>query len=138
MINMSGKNRVKQILEIEYPVIQGAMAGVSNSDFVAAVSEAGGLGTLQTAFLDEEQLEEEIKKNSRTYRGAICSEYAYCEKGESIRKFLDIAIGKGVEIISLSAGNPKPFLDKIKEAKVAIQVIPHSGLAERCKNMVLI
>lgn len=40
------KNRVKEILGIQYPIIQGAMSWVTNAELVAAVSNAGGLGML--------------------------------------------------------------------------------------------
>ena len=40
------KNRICEILGIQYPIIQGAMSWVTNAEFVAAVSNAGGLGML--------------------------------------------------------------------------------------------
>lgn len=40
------KNRVCEILGIEKPVIQAPMAWITSAEFVAAVSNAGGLGTL--------------------------------------------------------------------------------------------
>ena len=43
------KNRVCDILNIQYPVIQGPMAWITSSDLVAAVSNAGGLGVLGTS-----------------------------------------------------------------------------------------
>lgn len=42
-------NRVCEILNIEYPVIQGPMAWITSSELVAAVSNAGGLGVLGTS-----------------------------------------------------------------------------------------
>ena len=41
-----GKNRICELLEIRYPIIQAPMNWVSGADLVAAVSNAGGLGTL--------------------------------------------------------------------------------------------
>ena len=43
---MRVNNRVTEILGIKYPIIQGAMSWVTNAEFVAAVSNAGGLGIL--------------------------------------------------------------------------------------------
>lgn len=40
------KTRVCELLDIKYPIIQAAMAWVINAEMVAAVSNAGGLGTL--------------------------------------------------------------------------------------------
>ena len=41
-------NRVCEILNIEYPVIQGPMAWITSSERGAAVSNAGGVGVLGT------------------------------------------------------------------------------------------
>jgi NAD(P)H-dependent flavin oxidoreductase YrpB (nitropropane dioxygenase family) len=40
------KNRITEILSIEKPIIQGPMSWITNAEFVAAVSNAGGLGIL--------------------------------------------------------------------------------------------
>ena len=42
------------MLNIEYPIIQGAMAWISDPSLVSAVSEAGGLGVLATGHLNPE------------------------------------------------------------------------------------
>ena len=42
------------LLNIQYPIIQGAMAWISDPSLVSAVSEAGGLGVLATGHLDAE------------------------------------------------------------------------------------
>ena len=39
-------NRISEILNIEKPIIQGPMSWITNAEFVAAVSNAGGLGIL--------------------------------------------------------------------------------------------
>jgi enoyl-[acyl-carrier protein] reductase II len=41
-----GQNRICELLGIQYPIIQAPMNWVSGADFVAAVSNAGGFGTL--------------------------------------------------------------------------------------------
>jgi nitronate monooxygenase len=52
--------RLQDILGIELPIIQAPMAGVAFADMVAAVSEAGGLGSLACAMLTPEQARKEI------------------------------------------------------------------------------
>jgi len=42
------KTRVTQMLGIKYPIVGGTMASISNADFVAAISEAGGIGVLSS------------------------------------------------------------------------------------------
>lgn len=65
-------NRVCEILKIEKPIIQGPFSWLTNADFVAAISKAGGLGVLgfnagqtesiKTVEETKEKMREEIKK----------------------------------------------------------------------------
>lgn len=126
-------NRVRDILDIEYPVIQGAMARISNSKLVAAVSEAGGLGTLQTSWLNEGELEREIDKVRELTSKPFAVNFTLSSK-EKAKRLLDVAIERGVEIFCLSAGDPKSFLDRISEADVSMQVVPFAELAKRMED----
>ena len=52
--------RLTELLQIEHPVMLAGMGGVSYHRLVAAVSEAGGIGTLGAAAMESEQMIEEI------------------------------------------------------------------------------
>lgn len=125
-------NEAVNKLDIKYPVIQGGMAGISNSDLVAAVSKAGGLGTVQSAFLDQEELREEIDKIQNETSNPFAINIPI--SGESTGEYLDIALEKDVEVICLSAGNPKPYLNKVEQAKVSMQVVPSARLAKKMEE----
>ena len=43
------KTKVTELLQIEYPIIQGGMAWVAEHHLAAAVSEAGGFGLIGAA-----------------------------------------------------------------------------------------
>jgi NAD(P)H-dependent flavin oxidoreductase YrpB (nitropropane dioxygenase family) len=51
-----------QTLGIKYPIIQAGMGGVATAELVAAVSNAGGLGTLGAAMFSPDQLRDQIRK----------------------------------------------------------------------------
>ena len=55
-------NRVTQLLEIEYPIIQAGMIWTSGWRLAAAVSNAGGLGVLGAGSMTPELLREHIQK----------------------------------------------------------------------------
>ncbi len=57
---MTSDNRITSLLGIEIPLIQAPMAGSAFGDMVAAVSEAGGLGSLACASLNAQQLRDEL------------------------------------------------------------------------------
>jgi nitronate monooxygenase len=60
---MIGNTRVTKALGIEYPVLQAPMAGgPTTPELVAAVSNAGGLGSLGAAYLPPETLREQIRE----------------------------------------------------------------------------
>ena len=55
------ENRICEILNIQYPIIQGGMAWIADASLAAAVSEAGGLGII-TGTAPIEWIREEIRK----------------------------------------------------------------------------
>lgn len=126
-------NRVTDVLGIEYPVIQGAMAGISDSKLVAAVSEAGGLGTLQSVTFSEEEFEREIEKVRELTSKPFTINFPIA-RGEKSEKLLDIALDKELDIVCVSAGDPKPFLDKLEDVKVCMQVVPSAKLAKKMED----
>ena len=54
------QTRLTELLEIEHPVMLAGMGGVSYHRLVAAVSEAGGIGTLGASTMRHDELVEEI------------------------------------------------------------------------------
>lgn len=60
---MVNKNELLKLLGIEHPIIQGPMGGgPSTPELVAAVSNAGGLGSLGAAYLTPDQITETIRR----------------------------------------------------------------------------
>ncbi len=47
---------INKLLQIKYPIFQGAMAQILTHQLVAAVSEAGGLGIIASGGMTGEQL----------------------------------------------------------------------------------
>jgi enoyl-[acyl-carrier protein] reductase II len=54
------RTRLTELLDIEYPVMLAGMGGVSYSELVAAVSEAGGFGCLGASTMGDEKMVDEI------------------------------------------------------------------------------
>ncbi|MEY8320064.1 enoyl-[acyl-carrier-protein] reductase FabK [Lachnospiraceae bacterium 46-61] len=119
-----------EMLGIEYPIIQGAMAWISTPELVAAVSNAGGLGVLATGHLDGEGCREAIHKlkemTDRPYAVNIMLLSAYAE---DIAKVL---CEEKVPVITTGAGSTITHLKSFQEmgAKV-IPVIPSVAIAKR-------
>jgi nitronate monooxygenase len=62
MVMKRNDDSLRRMLGIELPIIQAPMAGVQGSALAAAVSNAGGLGSLPCAILDADAMRAEIKK----------------------------------------------------------------------------
>ncbi len=57
------KTRLTEMLGIEYPILAGGMRNISRAEFVAAVSDAGALGILDSSrFRSAQELRDEIKR----------------------------------------------------------------------------
>ena len=120
------KNRVCDILNIQYPVIQGPMAWITSSDLVAAVSNAGGLGVLGTS-ADFTEMIKGIPENVEEMRKTIRRTKTLTDKPFGINVFpaagdpygfskamIELAKEEGVKILVV-AGNVSP--DEIRQWK---------------------
>ena len=58
---MGMKTRITELLGIEVPVIQGAMARIANASLAGAVSEAGGLGIIACGGAPLDWVEEQVR-----------------------------------------------------------------------------
>lgn len=108
-----------ELLQISYPIIQGGMGNISNADLTAAVSEAGGLGTLGAGTMNADEVEEMIlstqKKTTKPFALNLALGVSPC-----VKDILALVIKHKVPIISLSAGNPAPFIPKLHDHGVKV------------------
>lgn len=114
------KTRVTELLEIEYPIIQGGMAWVAEHNLAAAVSEAGGLGLIGGANAPGEVVREEIRKaRELTRRPFGVNVMLLSPHAADVAK---VVVEEGVRVVTTGAGDPRKYLAVWKEA--GIKVIP--------------
>ena len=58
---MTFKTRFTEMFGVEHPIVQGGMQWVGRAELAAAVSNAGGLGCIGSAYMEPRQLREEIR-----------------------------------------------------------------------------
>ena len=117
------KTRITELFGIEYPIIAGPMAYISNAEFVAAVSNAGGLGiVVSTTIPTAKELREEIKKTrSLTDKPfAVNVTLAPVIRQINYEEYFAAAIEEGVQIIETSARSPEPYMKMFKDAGVKV------------------
>ncbi len=128
---MPKKNKLTELLEIKYPIIQGGMAGISDSALVSAVSNAGGLGVIGAGFLPASWLEEEIQKTKKLTDKPFGANLLL--RNPKIQELTEVVIKEKVPIVFTGGGNPLPLFPYLKKA--GIKAIPVVGLSRLAKKM---
>jgi len=111
-------NRVTELFNIQYPIIQAGMIWNSGWRLASAVSNVGGLGLIGAGSMYPEVLREHIlkcqKATDKPFGVNVPMLYP------DIDKIIDIIIEKGVKIVFTSAGNPKTYTTKLKENGITV------------------
>ncbi|MFB5281286.1 MULTISPECIES: nitronate monooxygenase family protein [Peribacillus] len=116
---MKWSTRVTELLGIKYPIVQGGLAYLAYADLAAAVSNAGGLGQVTAMSLrTPEELQEEIRKTKSLTDQPFGVNFAIGNHGRPYEHFLEVALKEEVKVVSVTGGNPAPFLDFVKDTPV--------------------
>ena len=128
------KNSVCELLNIEYPIFQGAMAWIADGHLAGHVSKAGGLGIIAGGGMPAEILREEIKiVKSITDKPFAVNLMLMMEE---VAAQVEVCIEEGVPVVTTGAGNPAPYMAKLKGAGIkVVPVIPSVALAKRMEKI---
>jgi len=105
---------VCEMLEIDYPIIQGGMGNISNAQLAIAVSEAGGLGTIGCGTMTPLEVEKIILETKMRTSKNFAVNIAISVSSYT-KELIDLVIKHNVPIVSLSAGNPVPYIAKLHD-----------------------
>lgn len=127
------RTALTQLLQIEYPIIQGAMAWVSEHKLVAAVANAGATGVIALGGRDAEWTRNEIR---------ACKDLTDKPFGVNLMlmapnkdELVDIIIEEKPAFVTLGAGNPVPYIKPLQDAGIkVIPVVPSLKLAKRIEE----
>jgi len=111
-------NKVKDLFNIKYPIIQGGMIWVSGYKLASAVSNAGGLGLIGAGSMYPEVLREHIQKCKKATDSPFGVNVPMLYP--DIEKIMDIIVEEGVKIVFTSAGNPKTWTPFLKEKGITV------------------
>ena len=130
---MFSNTRITELLNIQYPIIQGGMAWVAEHHLAAAVSEAGGLGLIGGANAPGEVVRQEIRKARELtdkpfgVNVMLLSPYA-----DDVAK---VVVEEGIKVVTTGAGTPEKYMDMWKEAGIkVIPVVASVALAKRMEK----
>ncbi len=127
-----GKN-ITELLNIEYPIIQGGMAWVAEYHLAAAVSEAGGLGIIAAGAAPAEWVREQIRKVKEiTDKPFGVNIMLMNPEADEVARIL---VEEGVKVVTTGAGNPEKYMAMWKEAGMkVIPVVASVALAKRMER----
>lgn len=129
------KTAITELLNIKYPIIQGAMAWVADSDLASAVSNAGGLGVIGTGHDPVEMVREKIETmNEKTDKPFAVNAMLL---NPHIEEVIDYLVEEsGVKIITTGAGNPSKYMKRFKDAGIkVIPVVASVAVAKRMERI---
>ncbi len=128
------KTNLCELLNIKYPILQGAMARISESSLVISVSEAGGLGILAGGNAPKDYIVNEIRKikkgTDKPFAVNIMLLSPFCDD------IVDAICEEGVPIVTTGAGDPSKYMNKFKENDIiVIPVVPSVAIAKRMERL---
>ncbi len=124
------KTKLTELLNIQYPIIQGAMAWTSEHTLVAAVANAGATGVIATGGRTTEWVREEIKKARQLTDKPFGVNLMLM--APNIDEIVEVIKEEKPAFVTLGAGNPVPYLAPLQEVGIkCIPVIPNVKLAKR-------
>ena len=124
-------NRITQLFNIQYPIIQAGMIWCSGWKLAAAVSNAGGLGLIGAGSMYPDVLREHIRKckaaTDKPFGVNVPLLYP------DIEQHMAIIIEEGVKIVFTSAGNPATWTKHLKDHGITVvHVIANTKFAKKC------
>ncbi|MCD7949822.1 MAG: nitronate monooxygenase [Erysipelotrichaceae bacterium] len=125
---------LNEMLGIEYPIIQGAMANIANADFAAAVSNAGALGIIATGSMDANQTRAEIQKCKTLTTKPFWVNVMLMNPNAA--DIVDVIVEEKVAVVTTGAGNAGAYVEKLKNAGIKVfPVVPSVALAKRMERL---
>lgn len=126
-------NRITQLFNIQYPIIQGGMIWNSGYKLASAVSNAGGLGLIGAGSMYPDVLRAHIQKckNATDKPFGVNVPMLY----PNVEEIMNIIVEEGVKIVFTSAGNPKTWTPFLKENGITVvHVVSSSKFALKAQE----
>lgn len=119
-------NKITQLFNIKYPIIQAGMVWNSGYKLASAVSNAGGLGLIGAGSMYPEVLREHIQKCKKATDKPFGVNVPMLYP--NIEEIINIIVEEGVKIVFTSAGNPKTWTSFLKEKGIIVVHVVSSSI----------
>ena len=128
MSDMAIHNRVTEMTGTDYPIIQAPMGWIARAQLASAVSNAGGLGIIETSSGEFDNIKAEVAKmrelTDKPFGMNVALSYV---KGTNV---IDFVIEQGIKFVTTSSGSPNVCTQAFQEAGIRVfHVVPTLDMA---------
>lgn len=127
------QNKITELFNIKFPVVQAGMVWCSGWELASAVSNAGGLGLIGAGSMDAELLKIHIRKTKKSTARSFGVNIPLLK--QHVDQLIDVVIQEGVKIVFTSAGNPKTWTQTLKkEGITVVHVVANTTFAQKARQ----
>jgi enoyl-[acyl-carrier protein] reductase II len=128
MSNSTIKNRVTELTGTQYPIVQAPMGWIARAQLASAVSNAGGLGVIETSSGELDNIKLEVEKmrglTDKPFGMNVALSYV---RGTNIIEFV---IEQGIKFVTTSSGSPSVCTKDFQDAGITVfHVVPSLEMA---------
>jgi enoyl-[acyl-carrier protein] reductase II len=122
-------NIICELLNIKYPIIQGAMASITDAGLVGAVSNAGGIGVHAAGVgqVDIDLLRQRIKAIKQTTDKPFGVNVMLASP--SCEQVIELLCRERTPFVTTGAGDPSKYIKQLKAADITVAAVVPSGQA---------
>ena len=122
------KNRITEMTGVDYPIVQAPMGWIARAQLASAVSNAGGLGIIETSSGDFDAIKGEVAKMHELTDKPFGMNVALAfVKGTNV---IDFVIEQGLKFVTTSSGSPDLCTQVFQEAGIKVfHVVPTLDMA---------
>lgn len=130
LVDMKIHNRVTEMTGTDYPIIQAPMGWIARAQLASAVSNAGGMGIIETSSGEFDKIQVEVAKmrdlTDKPFGMNVALSYV---KGHN---FIDFVIEQEIKFVTTSSGSPKVCTAAFQEAGIKVfHVVPTLAMAQK-------
>jgi enoyl-[acyl-carrier protein] reductase II len=118
------QNRITQMLGVQYPIVQAPMGWIARAPLASAMSNAGGMGIIETSSGQLEEVRQEIAKMADLTDkpfGVNIAQAFVRDPG-----IVDFVASQGIKFVTTSAGDPNKYCAPLKAAGLTVfHVVPN-------------
>lgn len=127
------QNKITEVFQIKYPIIQGGMIWHSGWRLASAVSNNGGLGLIGSASMYPDILRENIRKCKAATDKPFGVNVALLYP--NLEEIINIILEEDVKIVFTSAGNPKVYTETLQKEGIKVaHVVSSTKFAMKCEE----